>query len=126
MAQGVIGQAPTLGQILLSQGLITEQQLENGIREQQRTKVRLGQVLISSGACSEADIAGALASQLNLPMCRLDPEEVDVELVAKIGEKFLRERYCLPLKSGGSGTRIAVADPFDVETTPMQPSLAAR
>lgn len=110
-------QAPTLGQILIGQGVVTEQQLENAIAEQRRTKSRLGETLVASGACTEDDIAGALARQLNLRMARFDPEEVERDVLKLVGEDVLRQRCVLPLRSDSGVLRLAVADPFDVESS---------
>ena len=112
----LLNYAPALGQILVSRGIITEQQLENAVHEQRRGRTRLGQVLVSSGACTAEAIATALASQLALPVARLGPEEVDHEALQRLGEDFLRRHACIPLLSD-DGCRVAVSDPSDVEVT---------
>lgn len=106
-----------LGQILKAHHVITEQQLANAVGIQRRTGQRLGEALISAGACSEGDIAKALASQLNLPVSSPDPEQVDQDALRTLGEDFLREKLCLPLMMEGGEMLLAVADPFDLETT---------
>ena len=110
-------QAPLIGQILIEEGVITEAQLENALHEQKRNGRRFGEVLVGTGACSEADIAEALAGQLNLRLASFDAEDVDRELLSQLGNAFLRTKVCLPLKSNANEIRLAVADPFDIETT---------
>ena len=52
-----------LGALLLSRGLITEEQLTAALREQHRSGARLGTILVELGFASPALIAQALATQ---------------------------------------------------------------
>ena len=54
---------PLFGQILLSQGKITVDQLDEAIQQQLRSKTYLGEVLVELGALVAADIAEALRIQ---------------------------------------------------------------
>lgn len=54
---------PLFGQILLSQGKITVEQLDEAIQQQLRSKTYLGEVLVELGAIVAADIAEALRIQ---------------------------------------------------------------
>ncbi|MAG56463.1 MAG: type II secretion system protein GspE [Planctomycetes bacterium] len=117
MSNSTSSQAPTLGQILISQGVVTKAQLDNAINHQKRTKMRLGATLVAANSCSDEDIAGALARQLNLAIARIDPEEVDRDALAQLSEDYCRNHSCLPLRSDMNVLRLAVDDPFDIETS---------
>ncbi|MBD3243299.1 MAG: type II/IV secretion system protein [Chitinivibrionales bacterium] len=55
-----------IGEILLSQGFITEDQLEQSLEEQKRTGISLGTVLVNMGAISEDDLTSVLGTQIAL------------------------------------------------------------
>jgi hypothetical protein len=57
-----------LGRLLIARGLLTEEQLVEGLLEQDRTGDRLGQVLINLGFVEPPTIAMALASQHGGPL----------------------------------------------------------
>jgi len=56
---------PLFGQILLSQGKVTVEQLDEAIKQQVETRVYLGEVLVNMGVISAEDIADALHIQQN-------------------------------------------------------------
>ena len=55
-----------LGEILLSQGLITDEQLEKAVKQQSATGQTLGAVLVSSGAISAQDLNSILGEQIQV------------------------------------------------------------
>ncbi len=55
-----------IGEILLSQGYITEEQLQEALEEHKRTGISLGTVLVNMGAISEEDLTGVLGKQMAL------------------------------------------------------------
>ena len=56
-----------LGQILLQQGLITEEQLKKAITAQKQEQGRIGEIFIKLGIIKEEDMIAALGKQLSLP-----------------------------------------------------------
>ena len=61
-----------LGEILIQQGLISEEQLKDAISRQKRERGRLGEILVKMGTLTEDDIIAALGTQLNLPYANKD------------------------------------------------------
>jgi len=55
-----------IGEILLSQGLISQEQLVRGLEEHKRTGVSLGTVLVKLGFISEDDLSSVLGQQIQL------------------------------------------------------------
>jgi len=55
-----------LGQILISQGLITEEQLVQGLKEHKRTGISIGTVLVKLGFISEDELTNILGKQIHL------------------------------------------------------------
>ncbi len=106
-----------LGELLVEQGVIEQEQLDVAIQEQKRRREVLGKILIDSGFCTENDIASTLAGQLSLEFVSIDEQDVDRICGKTLGDEFLRQHLVLPLKSKSDLVRLAVVDPFDVETS---------
>ena len=60
-----------LGEILVQQKLLSEEQLGLALTEQKRSGRKLGRVFVENGYVTEEQIAGALARQLNIPYLNL-------------------------------------------------------
>ena len=60
-----------LGDLLIQQGLLTEEQLKLSLDEQKRTGRKLGRVFVESGYVTEEGISQALARQLRIPFIDL-------------------------------------------------------
>jgi hypothetical protein len=55
--------SPQLGRILVAAGLLTEEQLEKALEEQEQTSARLGEIIVRRGFVSGPALANALAEQ---------------------------------------------------------------
>jgi hypothetical protein len=55
-----------LGEILVSRGFVTREQLVQALERQRRTGERLGEVLVGQGVLSKFELAGSLAEQASL------------------------------------------------------------
>jgi MSHA biogenesis protein MshE len=104
-----------LTSILLEAGLVTEEQIEEGLFRQRATGHRIGETLVEMGAVTEESIGWALARQFSLVFVDLPPETLDAELVRLIPEPLLRRLQAVPLVRGEAGLSIAVSDPTDAE-----------
>lgn len=107
-----------LGEILIEQGLITENQLKEAIDIQKRERGRLGEILIKMGILTEQDIIVALGTQLNIPFSTRDNELLkpanDQNLDKIISHDFAKTNLVLPLNKKGSVLTCAVSDPLDL------------
>jgi type IV pilus assembly protein PilB len=100
--------------VLVSQGKLTEEQLQQALEFQKRNPMELGQVLVSLGFISEADLAQAQARRLNLDYVELTEANVDPEAVSLVPEKLLRKHGALPLYKEDGRLIVAMSDPTDV------------
>jgi general secretion pathway protein E len=104
-----------LGQILLRQTELSEQQLEDALRVQREEGGRIGDILVRRNYVTEEQMLHALASQLDLPMLKeIKPEECDAELAAQVPINFAKQHRLMALRRHGRGVEVAVADPLDV------------
>jgi len=103
-----------LGQILVQQNRITEQQLNIALEEQKQLGRRIGRVLVDKGLITEEHLAEALARQLNLPYTELRSVNVKREVVIKLPESAARRFRALVLEDLGSTFKVGMADPTDL------------
>ena len=66
-----------LGALLMREGLITAEQLELALADQQATGLRLGELLVDWGWVDSAAVSRALAEQYEMDFLDLDEVEVD-------------------------------------------------
>jgi len=107
-----------LGEILIKQGLITEDQLHQAIEAQKTKDGRIGEVLVDLNLVKEEDIAKALGTQLGIPYSsessNLLTPKYDQGLDKLIPLEFAQKNCVLPLSKNMSLLTCAVADPLDL------------
>jgi len=109
-----------LGQILLIEGLVTEEQLEKAIEIQRKEGKRLGETLINLGIVTEKDIVVAMAKQLSIPYASyakglLKPAE-NQDLAKLVPEDYARRNMLLPVSKHVNSLTVAFMDPLDLIT----------
>jgi type IV pilus assembly protein PilB len=100
-----------LGEILIREGLITREQLQQALTEQKATHHRLGYVLVKLGLVQEIEITKLLARQYRMPAVDLSRFDVDPKLIKLIPPDVATKHVVLPLKREGRTLTIAMADP---------------
>lgn len=100
-----------MGDILIDRELITEDQVNEAIRLQEKLGKRMGQIIIEKGWVSEAEMLSALASQLNMPFVRLRPGLYDVAAVNLLGKEIAQRLKLVPLFKVRGVLSLATADP---------------
>lgn len=103
-----------LGDILVQQKLLTEEQLKHSLEEQKKTGRRLGHVLIEKKFISEEQISRALARQLGAVYIDLKHYNFKREMVAKLPETQARRFRAMVLEDKGQSYTVAMADPTDL------------
>ncbi|MGB7481936.1 MAG: GspE/PulE family protein [Burkholderiaceae bacterium] len=103
-----------LGEILVQQKLLSEEQLQFALGEQKRTGRKLGRVFVENGLVSEEQISSALASQLQIPYINLKFYNVDLDTVRLLPETQARRFRAIPLEERGGALLIGMVDPTDL------------
>lgn len=83
-----------LGDLLVSTGAISREQLEQALELQKGTKQRLGDVLIQNGFITEKSLIDALKIQLGIDFIDLTKVSLPIEL-AKFVPKNIARRFCV-------------------------------
>jgi MSHA biogenesis protein MshE len=103
-----------LGQILVQQKLLTEEQLKSALQEQKQLGRRLGRVLTDKGIITEEQLAEALARQLNLTYVDLKLVNIKRETVLKLPESAARRFRAIVLEEAATTSKVGMADPTDL------------
>ncbi|MBI3997164.1 MAG: Flp pilus assembly complex ATPase component TadA [Candidatus Omnitrophica bacterium] len=112
--------AEKIGELLLRNGTVTQEQLAKALEVQRGTTKRIGEVLIELGLTTEHDIASALSRQLGIPFTTsasglLSPRKGD-GLEQIVSEEFARQHLVLPLARNLNSLTVACVNPLDLIT----------
>jgi hypothetical protein len=105
-----------LGSLLVRERLISPEQLELVLLEQEQDRSRrLGEILVEWGWVSSRAIAEALSEQYGIRFLDLEATEVDGRAAALLDEDVAEGYEALPVRFLPDGVvLVAVADPTDV------------
>ena len=103
-----------LGDILLEQGLVSREQLDEAFVEQQRLGKALGRVLVELGIVTEAQLVASLAQQIGLPFVDLSDYPIDPSAASLVPDAVLRRHTTLPIGYEDGKLVVAMADPANV------------
>jgi general secretion pathway protein E len=107
---------PRLGDVLVEQGVISPAALEEGLDAQAENGERLGQVLVQQKKITEQELLNALALQLDLEVMEsIDDKELRFDLVEQLPIQYLKKHEIFPFQAEDGTLRIAVNDPLDLE-----------
>ena len=108
-----------LGDVMMDEGVITLDQLNQALTRQQETKHKLGETLVELGFASERQIATALSRQLGLDL--VDPNRVNIkENILNLikDHTVLKRNLVIPFDFDEYDSRylkVAMADPMDIK-----------
>ena len=102
-----------LGEHLVQAGVLDERTLKTALKVQQVKRKRIGQVLKEMGVADDVQIAKALASQLNIPLVRLEDIEIAKEVLSLVPAAIVKSRLLMPFRIIGNKLLVAMADPLD-------------
>ena len=100
-----------LGEILVNEGLITNEQIQEGLSEQQKSGGLLGENLIKLGYVTELDIAAAMSTQFNLPYIDATRYTISKEAFSLVPIDFMKQ--FIILDKIGTVLIIAISSPLN-------------
>jgi type IV pilus assembly protein PilB len=103
-----------LGEILVKEKLINEDQLAQALAYQQKNGGRLGTVLIKMGIITDDAITEVLSRQYGVPSINLKYYEVDPTVIKLIPQDTAVRYQIVPLSRVGATLTIAMTDPTNV------------
>ena len=103
-----------LGEVLLEEGLVTYEQLDEATSQQARSGKPLGRILIDLGFVVEQDLVSALAKQIGLPFVDLSEYPVDPAAASLISDSLAKRYSAMPIGYDDSKLVVAMSDPANV------------
>jgi len=107
-----------LGDILVSEGVITSRQLEEAVTAQGKEGGKLGEVLVKLGYVTEEQIVVALSKQLAIPYASLASGKLkpapDQDLEALVPNDFAMKNLILPLSHSLNSLTVVMFNPLDL------------
>lgn len=103
-----------IGEILIEQGSITKEQLDQALDLQKKNPFKkVGILLIEMGIISEADIVTALSMQYNFPYLPLKNLSVNSDVQDKLSLDFVKSHSVLPIDFSNGTLAVVMSDPCD-------------
>lgn len=103
-----------LGDLLVENGIITQQQLDTALAEQKKTGQRLGRSLVDLGYIDDRALLDFLSRQLQLPFIDLRHYPLRPELVRRLPETLSRRFRAIVLEDKDGSYLVGQADPTDL------------
>ena len=106
----------TLKEILLRDNLITPEDLNRAIEEQERSGGELSRVLLRLKLISEDQLSVVLSEALQLPLINLNLFRIDPSLLKLIPKDIAEKSLMIPISKLNDQLTIAMVDPLDILT----------
>jgi len=103
-----------IGDLLVQNKIITEDQLMTALGEQKKTGRKLGRTLIDLGYVDEDNLLNLLSRQLEIPFVQLRHYQFNQELIKKLPETHARRFRAIVLDEQQGELLIGMADPMDL------------
>lgn len=111
----MFGKRVRIGDLLLSQGMITQQQLDTALSEQKIRKTKLGETLIALGYVSQKDFSDVLSRQLGVESVDLRKEGLQDAAIRLVPEDIMKKYELVPFaidENNSNILKIAMSDPM--------------
>jgi type IV pilus assembly protein PilB len=107
-----------IGELLMSSGLLTEEQLHHALAAQRPVdggaRRRLGRVVVDEGYLTEGQLAKALADLLNLDLVDLSELTLDLSVARTLPRRVAERHGMLVIDRDDHLIRVATADPTNI------------
>jgi hypothetical protein len=109
------GRRRRMGDILVDADVLSQEQLEEALQEQQEhPQRRLGAILVELGHAQSDVIAQVLACQLKLPYVHLEEEVPEEGAVRLVSSRLARHHRCIPVRLEEETIILAMSNPLDL------------
>lgn len=105
-----------IGDLLVEQGYITDQQLANGLAQQKTMGMPLGKCLVKLGYIDETKLLDVLAAQLDLQHIVLENFKFNPAITRLISEEMARSYKTIPLYENNGVLTVAMVDPTNLRS----------
>ncbi|MBQ7529238.1 type II secretion system ATPase GspE [bacterium] len=103
-----------IGAMLVSEGFITERQLERAKAQAERNNEELQKILVTLGFVSNKDIVETIGKSMNVEFIDLEGMNLDAELVKSVPEHLAKRYNVIPVRQKDNTLTLAMVDPLNV------------
>ncbi len=103
-----------IGDLLVAQQVISQDQLDRALAEQKRSGFKLGRQLVALNFVDENTLLSFLSKQLDYPFIELSQYRFDRDVVQSLPEAVARRYRVILLKDDANGVLLGMADPTDI------------
>jgi type IV pilus assembly protein PilB len=103
-----------LGDLLVREGLIDNEQLARALQEQKGSNDKLGSILVKLSFVTEENLIAFLSRQYGIQSITLSQLDIDPDLLKLVPEQIARKYEVLPVKLQGNTLTLAMGDPTNV------------
>ena len=103
-----------LGDLLVTDGLLTAEQLKKALAEQKGSAEKLGSVLVRLNFVNEDQLIGFLSRQYGVPSITLGQLDIDPDVLRLVPSPIARKYEVVPVRRMGNSLALAMADPTNV------------
>jgi type IV pilus assembly protein PilB len=105
-----------IGDLLVREGLITDEQLRQALTEQRNNGSRLGYTLVAMGFVSETDLTRVLARKYRVKAVDLSRiSQIDVRVINLVKPEIATRHLVLPLRRVGRTLTVAMSNPTNLD-----------
>lgn len=104
-----------LGEILLEEGKITKNQLEEAVQVQKENKELIGEIFIKLRYVTEEDIASCIACQYGLSYIELSKYKINTDVLVNFTVAELQQNGFFPIDMHGNVMIVVICGPINQE-----------
>ena len=117
MANDFNPQFQRIGDILLHDNIISQEDLNKALAQQKNSNDKLGHILIKLGMITEEDLINAYSQQMGKePIGFEDILKANLEVTALLSEEFAKEKNIIALNKTAGSIIVVMSDPEDLST----------
>jgi type IV pilus assembly protein PilB len=105
---------PRIAELLVRGGVVTREQLKEGLEKEKKNGSNLIQELVRLGFTTEDQITHFLAKQFGIEKIELDSDAIEDSVFKLVPPRLIQKHQILPLRLIGSTLTVAMADPTDL------------
>jgi len=103
-----------IGEMLVEEGIITKEQLKDGLEEQKRTGQKIGEILVRMGYISKEILWTFLGYQMGVPFINLDEvADIKQDILKLLPESLMRNEKLIPVSRHGRIITVAMSNPLN-------------
>lgn len=103
-----------IGEILIEEKLINEEQLAEALETQRLTGQKVGQILIDKGFIKENVLYKVLADKLGCKYIDLENYEINANVVTKISQTLAQKHKAVPIDIENNKLKVAMSEPTNI------------